>query len=64
MVTLMVVMPDEVSDVRLKIAWWEVVLQEDAVLQRLMPSFNLALCLRMIRRAVCVRHVFVFQIFS
>lgn len=42
----------------------EVVLQQNAVLQCLVPSLNLALCLRMIRRAAIVRHPFVFQIFS
>ena len=46
---LMIVMIDERLDLRFKVCREEVVLQQDAVLQGLMPSFDLALCLRMIR---------------
>ena len=63
-VTLMIVLANEGSDVRFEVTGQEVVLQQDAVFQRLMPSLDLALCLRMIGRAACVRHAFVFQIFS
>ena len=63
-VTLMVIVPDEGSDVCLKITGQEVVFEQDAVLQRLMPSLNLALCLWMIGRAACVRHAFVFKVFG
>ena len=63
-VTLVVIMSDEGRDVRFEITWQEVVFQQNAVLQCLVPSLNLALCLRMIRRAASVRHPFDFQIFS
>ena len=61
-ISLMIVVPDEGGNERFEIIWQEVVFQQNSVLQRLMPSFNLALCLRMIGRPACVRHAFVFQI--
>ncbi len=60
-VTLMVVVIDEGLDLRLKIARQEVVFQQDAVLQGLVPSFDFALGLRMVRCAPRVLHAFVFQ---
>ena len=42
MVALVVVMPDEGSDVVLEVAGQEVILQQDAVLDRLMPTFDFA----------------------
>ena len=42
MVALMVVVSDEGCDVRFEITWQEVVLQQDAVLECLMPSSPLA----------------------
>ena len=42
-VTLVVVMIDEGVDLSLEIAWQVVVLEQDAVLQRLMPALDLAL---------------------
>ena len=45
-------MIDELFDVGFKIARQVVVFQQDAVLERLMPAFDLALGLRMKRSAV------------
>jgi hypothetical protein len=47
MVTLVVVMIDEGVDLSLEIAWQVIVLEQDAVLQRLMPTLDLALGLGM-----------------
>ena len=47
MVALVVVVFDERFDLRFKVAGQEVVLQQDAVFQGLMPAFDLALGLRM-----------------
>ena len=47
MVAAMVVMIDEGRDLPLEIARQEVVFEQDAVLQRLMPALDLALCLGM-----------------
>ena len=69
----MVVMIDEGFDLGFKDAGQEVVFQQDAVLQSLMPSrqrrahrttFDLALGLRMIWRTAGVLHAFVLQPFS
>ena len=48
-IALMVVMIDERLDLRFQICWKKVVLQQDAVLQGLVPTFDLALGLRVIR---------------
>ena len=45
----MIVMIDECVDLRFEVCREEVVVQQDAVFQGLVPSFDLALCLRMIR---------------
>ena len=55
-VSLMVVVIDEGFNLRFEISRQEVVLQQDSVLQCLVPSFDLALRLRMIRRATNVTH--------
>ena len=47
---------------RFEVSGQEVVFQQDAVLECLMPALDLALGLRMIRRAACVRHALVFQV--
>src|SRR6186997_814229 len=57
-------MIDELFDVGFKIARQVVVFQQDAVLERLMPAFDLALCLRMVGRAANVLHVLCIQPFS
>ena len=64
MVSLVVVMPNEGCDVRFKCTGQKVILQQDAVLERLMSALDLALRLRMIRRAACVRYALVLQIIS
>jgi hypothetical protein len=48
-ITPVVVSLDEGRDLGFAIAGQEVVLQQDAVLERLMPALDLALCLRMAR---------------
>ncbi len=60
-ITLVIVMIDEGFDFCLQVIRKEVVFQQDAVLQGLVPSFDLALCLRMIRCASDMAHPFVFQ---
>ena len=50
-IALMVVVFDERLDLGFKIAWQEVVLKQNTVLQSLVPPFDLALGLRMERRA-------------
>ncbi|MFT5742865.1 MAG: hypothetical protein ACI86S_000927 [Paracoccaceae bacterium] len=49
MVALVVVVIEEGFDLCFEIAQQEVVFQQDAVLERLMPTLNLALGLRVIR---------------
>ena len=44
----MVVVLDECVDLLPEIAWQVVILQQDAVLERLVPTFDLTLCLRWI----------------
>jgi len=56
-VAAVVIVIDEAADAGLKIARQLVILQQDAVLQGLMPAFDLALCLRMVERAANVPHV-------
>ena len=62
MIALMIVMTDEGGDLCFEITREEVVFQQDAVFQRLMPALDLALGLWMIRCAACVQHAFVFQV--
>ena len=54
-VPMLVVMLDEGVDLRLELARKIVVLEQDAVLERLMPALDLALGLRMARGAANVR---------
>ena len=63
MVALMVVVVDEGFNLSFEITWQEVVFQQNAVLQGLMPTFDLALGLGMIRRTARVLHAFVLQPF-
>ena len=58
-ITAVVVAIDEGADAGLEVAWQVVVLQQDAVLQCLMPALDLALCLWMVRRAADVSHALV-----
>ncbi len=64
MVTLVVVVIDKGFDLGFEIARQEVVFQKDAVLQGLMPTLDLALGLRMVRRTTRVLHALVLQPFS
>ena len=64
MITLVVVMLDERLDLLLEIARQEVVFQEHAILQRLVPAFDLALGLRMERRAANMAHGVRFDVIS
>jgi hypothetical protein len=54
MIAPMVVVIDEPANAGLKVTRQEVVFQENAVLERLMPTFDLALCLGMVGRAATV----------
>ena len=62
MVPMVVVVIDEGADLPLEIAGQEVVFQQDAVLQRLMPAFDLALGLGVMRRATDVVDALVVEI--
>ena len=60
-IAVVVVVIDEGFNAGLKISGEEVVIQQDAVLQGLVPSFNLALGLRMIRCAPDMAHALALQ---
>lgn len=53
----MVVVIDERVDLRLKIAGQIIVFKQDAVLERLMPTLDLALRLLVARRAAHLTHI-------
>ena len=59
MVAAVVVVIDERRDLLLEIARQEVILEQDAVLQRLVPSLDLALGLGMAGRTARMFHAFV-----
>ena len=61
MIAPVVVVIDEPADAAFKIARQVVVLQKDAVLERLMPALDLALRLRMVGRAANVPDVLCIQ---
>ena len=63
-IALMVVVIDERFDLGFEICREEVVVQQDTVLQRLMPTLDLALCLWVIRRPADMTHVPVLQPFG
>ena len=62
-VSMMIVMVDEPADLPLKITGQEVVFQQDAVLEGLMPSFDLALGLGMVWSTTNMIHVVVIEPF-
>jgi len=64
MVTLVIVMIDEGADLVFEIAGQIVVLQQDAVLQGLMPTLDLALGLRVMGCATDVAHALVLEPFG
>ena len=59
-----IVVADEPADLALEIAGEEVVFQQDAVLEGLVPSFDLALGVGMVRSTTDMIHALVFQPFS
>ena len=62
MVALMIIVLDEGLDLDLEVAGQEVVLQQDAVFERLMPPLDLALRLRVEGRAADMAHPLSFDI--
>src|SRR3954470_589469 len=64
MMAAMIVVLDEGRDLALEGAGQVVVLEQDAVLQGLVPALDLALCLRMVGRTADVLHAFAVQPFS
>ena len=54
-----IVVADEGRDLPFEFAWQVVVVEQDAVLERLMPALDLALCLRVVGRAADVAHALV-----
>ena len=64
MIALMVVMLDERFDLSFEIAGQEVVFQQYAVLECLVPALDLALCLRMHRCAAHMAHLVGFDVFG
>ncbi len=64
MVAAVIVVADEVADLRFEVSRQIVVLQKDAVLERLMPALDLALRLRMVGRAADVRHAMIVEPFG
>ena len=62
MVPFMIIMLDEALDLLLQITRQKVVLKQHAVLQRLMPTLDFALRLRMIRSASDVAHTVVIDV--
>ena len=60
----MIVVIDEVIDVRFEVTRQVVVFEEDAVLERLMPPLDLALRLRVAGRAAHVTHIAFVQPFG
>ena len=59
-----VVILDEGPDLVREITWLVIDLQQDAVLQRLMPAFNLVLCRRIICSPSDVPHFLIAQPFG
>ena len=63
MIALVVVVIDEGFDLGLQVTWQEVVFQQNAVLQSLVPSLNLTLGLGVIWRSSTMLHALVLQPF-
>jgi hypothetical protein len=62
-VTAVIIVVDEAADFGLKLAWKIVVFQRDAVLQRLMPALDFALCLWMAECAADMRDFVIAELF-
>ena len=56
-ITLVVILLHERFDLGFQILWQEVILQQYAVLQGMVPAFDLALCLRMEGYAAHMAHL-------
>ena len=63
-ITVVVVVIDEGTDLLLQIAWQVVVFQENSVLHGLVPAFDLTLRLRMERSTTNVLHLLLLHSFS
>ena len=63
MVAMVVVVPDEGVDLAFEVAGQVVVLEQDAVLQGLVPALDLALGLGMVRRTTDMIHAVVLEPF-
>ena len=61
-VSMVVVVADEGADLPFQVAREEVVLEQDAVLHGLVPAFDLALGLRMMRGTAHMLHAFVLKV--
>ena len=64
MVAVMIVVGDEALDAGVEITRQEVVLQQDAVLEGLMPAFDLALRLRVVGRTSDMIHAVIIEPFG
>jgi hypothetical protein len=64
MVSQMVVVGDEVADLGLEVSGQIVILEQDTVLERLMPAPDLALCHRMIWSTADILHLSVVEPFG
>ena len=60
----MIIVVHEGFDLNIQVFWEEVVFQQNAVFQGLVPTLNLALGLRMIRGATRMLYAFVVQPFG
>ncbi len=62
MVTMVVVVIDEPTDLPLEVTRQEVIFEQDAVLQRLMPALDLALGLGVVWRAADMLHATIVEV--
>lgn len=64
MIAVVIIVIDEPFNLGFQIPWHVIVLEQDAVLHGLMPAFDLALGLRMIRSTPDMLHIFFLQPFG
>ena len=64
MIPVVIIVIDEGFDLLSQVSRQKVILQQNAILQGLMPAFNLSLSLRVIRRATDMGHAFVAEPFG
>ena len=62
MVTMMVIVIDEPTDLPFEVTRQEVVFEQDAILQRLMPTLDLALGLGVVRRTADMLHALIVEV--